>query len=483
MRENRRNSRKTDQRGSIRLTVFLLLCVILLSGVLAFQLRQIRQERQQTEQQLQGQTEPAQQDPSTAPEKQPAEPEQPTKEEQNTPETQPLPEEKKEPSAVAEDPEETPEEDPAEKEDPEQTPKEDPDIDPPATVEEQAAAILAEMSLRERICQMFIVTPEQLTGVRTVTSAGETTRQALQTYPVGGLIYMGANLVDPAQVTQMIANTQDSSALGLFIAVDEEGGRVARLGSNAAMGTTSFPAMLTVGASGHDAVYQAGLTIGTEIQQFGFNLDFAPVADVYSNPANTVIGDRAFSTDFAEAAELVASAVQGFQDSGILCTLKHFPGHGNTAEDSHAGAATSNRTLEELEQDEFQPFRSGIAAGAEMVMVGHISLPAVTGDQTPATLSHEIVTDLLREKLGFSGVVITDAMNMGAITDYYSSGDAAVAAVSAGVDLILSPSSLSGAVSGLLSAVESGTLSEARINESVLRILTMKLEHGIIPME
>lgn len=470
MRENRRNSRKTDQRGSIRLTAFLLLCVILLSGVLAVQLWQIRQERQQTERQLQGevQTEPAQQNPSAAPEK-------PTEEEQNTPEPQPVPEEKKEPSAVEKDPEETPEEDPGEKEDPE--------TEPSATVEEQAAAILAEMSLWERICQMFLVTPEQLTGVGTVTSAGETTRQALQTYPVGGLIYMGANLVDPTQVTQMIANTQASSALGLFIAVDEEGGRVARLGSNAAMGTTAFPAMLTVGASGQDAAYQAGFTIGTEIRQFGFNLDFAPVADVYSNPANTVIGDRAFSTDFAEAAELVASAVQGFQDSGILCTLKHFPGHGNTAEDSHAGAAISNRTLAELEQDEFQPFRSGIAAGAEMVMVGHISLPAVTGDQTPATLSHEIVTELLREKLGFSGVIITDAMNMGAITDYYSSGDAAVAAVRAGVDLILSPSSLSSAVSGILSAVESGTLSEARINESVLRILTMKLEHGIIPTE
>lgn len=470
MRENRRNSRKTDQRGSIRLTAFLLLCVILLSGVLAVQLWQIRQERQQTERQLQGevQTEPAQQNPSAAPEK-------PTEEEQNTPEPQPVPEEKKEPSAVEKDPEKTPEEDPGEKEDPE--------TEPSATVEEQAAAILAEMSLWERICQMFLVTPEQLTGVGTVTSAGETTRQALQTYPVGGLIYMGANLVDPTQVTQMIANTQASSALGLFIAVDEEGGRVARLGSNAAMGTTAFPAMLTVGASGQDAAYQAGFTIGTEIRQFGFNLDFAPVADVYSNPANTVIGDRAFSTDFAEAAELVASAVQGFQDSGILCTLKHFPGHGNTAEDSHAGAAISNRTLAELEQDEFQPFRSGIAAGAEMVMVGHISLPAVTGDQTPATLSHEIVTELLREKLGFSGVIITDAMNMGAITDYYSSGDAAVAAVRAGVDLILSPSSLSSAVSGILSAVESGTLSEARINESVLRILTMKLEHGIIPTE
>ncbi|MCD8188652.1 MAG: glycoside hydrolase family 3 protein [Clostridiales bacterium] len=348
------------------------------------------------------------------------------------------------------------------------------------TLELRAQEILAEMSLTERVYQLFIVTQEQLTGYTTVTQSGSATKQAIQTYPVGGIIYFAANIIDPDQCTAMISNIQSYSKLGLFIAVDEEGGRVARVANNAAMGTTVFPSMEEIGSTGDpDLAYEVGNTIGSEIAQFGFNLDFAPVADVNSNPDNPVIGERAFSSDADVAAEMVAAAVQGFRDSGVLCTLKHFPGHGDTTTDSHLGYTEVTKTLDELRALEFKPFQAGIDAGADFVMVGHLSVPQVTGDDLPATLSKTMI-DLLKDELGFEGLIITDSMSMSAITDRYSSGEAAVLAVQAGVDILLMPADLQSAASALVSAVEEGAITEERINESVLKILKVKLEHGII---
>ncbi len=349
-------------------------------------------------------------------------------------------------------------------------------------LETQAEQLLAELSLRDKILQMFIVTPEQLTGVEgPVTQTGDITRQAIQANPVGGVIYFADNLQSRDQCIEMISGLQEASPLGLFISVDEEGGTVARLGSNPAMGTTDFGDMADVGAAGDpEQAYQVGLTLGEELGELGFNLDFAPVADVYSNPDNPVIGRRAFSSDPQVAAEMVASCVEGFGDSGILCTLKHFPGHGDTATDSHYGAARSDKTLEELEACEFLPFQAGLEAGADLVMVGHISLPEVTGEDTPGCLSYDIATGLLRDQLGFEGLAVTDSLSMQAITDAYTSGETAVLAVQAGMDLLLMPSDLEGAVEGLLEAVDTGALTEERIDESVLRILYTKLERGII---
>ena len=349
-------------------------------------------------------------------------------------------------------------------------------------VQSRAEELLGEMSLRDKVFQLFIVTPEQLTGVPSpVTQTGDTSRQAIQANPVGGIIYFADNLQSRDQCQAMLSGLQEASPLGLFLSVDEEGGTVARLGSNPAMGTTDFGDMADIGASGDpEQAYQVGATIGGELLELGFNLDFAPVADVYSNPDNPVIGRRAFSSDPEVAAEMVAACVEGFGDSGILCTLKHFPGHGDTATDSHYGAARSDKTLEELECCEFLPFQAGIQAGAGLVMVGHISLPAVTGDDTPACLSRDIVTGLLRQQLGFEGLAVTDSLSMQAITDAYSPGETAVLALQAGMDLLLMPSDLEGAVDGVLAAVDSGALTEDRIDESVLRILSTKLEQGII---
>lgn len=345
----------------------------------------------------------------------------------------------------------------------------------------RAQQILKTMTTEQKIYQLFCITPEALTGVGTAVQAGQTTQQALAQYPVGGLIYFAKNIQDPEQLTQMLQNTQSYSELGLFLAVDEEGGTVSRVASNDQMGATQFPPMGQIGATGEtEQAYQVGYTIGQELRALGFNLDFAPVADVNSNPQNPVIGTRAFSSDAAVASQMVSAAVQGFTDGGVLCCLKHFPGHGDTATDSHLGYAQTDKTLEQMEQLEFLPFVSGIDAGAPLVMVGHITAPNVTDDGLPASLSHEIITGILRQQLGFQGVVTTDALNMGAITQAYTSGEAAVAALQAGVDLLLMPDDFHAAYDGVLAAVQDGTLSQARIDESVLRILNAKLDAGIL---
>ncbi len=346
---------------------------------------------------------------------------------------------------------------------------------------ERALEILSEMSLEEQVYQLFIVRPEQITGSSTkITEAGSDFEEGLEEYPVGGIVMFAENIIDREQTIEMISDMQSYSVLGLFIAVDEEGGTVARIGNNSQMGTTSFPSMKTIGNTGDtDEAYNVGYTIGTEIMELGFNLDFAPVADVDSNPDNTVIGNRAFSSDADIAAEMVAAAVEGFKDSGILCTLKHFPGHGDTSADSHLGYTELDKSIDELWETEFVPFVSGIEAGADLVMVGHISVPQVIGDDTPASLSATMIS-ILRDDLGFTGLIITDSMQMEAITDRYSSAEAAVLAIQAGVDIILMPENLEEAATGIIEAVESGEISEERIAESVLRILETKIEAGII---
>ncbi len=343
--------------------------------------------------------------------------------------------------------------------------------------------VLSQMTLEEKIYQMFFITPEQLTGVGTATVAGQTTKDSIEKYPVGGIIYFSQNIQSRDQVSSMLDNLQSFSKIDVFTGVDEEGGTVSRIGSNPAMGTTSFPPMYTIGETKDpNKAYQVGYTIGSECTELGFNLDFAPVADVYSNPENTVIGHRAFSSDANTAAEMVAACVRGFTASDMLCTLKHFPGHGDTLTDSHYGAASTNKTLEELRTTEFLPFESGIQAGAEFVMVGHILTPNITDSSTPASLSPDMIA-ILRNELQFDGIIITDAMNMEAVTDYYSPAKAAVKAIQAGDDMILMPSDFHSAYEGVLDAVESGQITEERIDESVTRILQTKYDSGLLDPE
>ncbi len=339
-------------------------------------------------------------------------------------------------------------------------------------------AYLQTMTLEEKVYQLFVTTPDQLAAQAGVTAATDTLKAALKAKPVGGLILFAANIQDRAQVSALISQCQAAAGTELFIAVDEEGGTVARLGRNPNTGVTRFDPMGTVQTA--DEAYRVGATLGTQLQELGFNLDFAPVADVNSNPNNPVIGKRAFSDDAATAASLVAACTQGFRGTGISCCLKHFPGHGDTATDSHLGQAMTYKTLDELRSCEFLPFKAGIEAGADFVMVAHISAPQVTGSELPATLSPDIITGLLRRELGFNGIVITDSLQMQAITAVYSSGTAALMAVQAGADMLLMPNYLDEAAQRLITAVRSGELSEARIDESVLRIISAKWAKGML---
>ncbi len=355
---------------------------------------------------------------------------------------------------------------------PEPTPEPTPTPDP---VKVRAEELLSGMTLREKLCQLMMVRPEVLTGESPVTAAGETTRLALETYPVGGLIYSVDNLVTQEQTREMITNTQSYSKLPLFISADEEGGNVGRLMYK--LGTTWVNSMYSYKDEGADTAYANAKTIGTDMVSCLFNTDFAPVADVWTNPENTVIGDRAYSDDFEQAAELVASAVRGFTDAGVICCLKHFPGHGDTSTDTHEGAAVVSKSLDELRAGEFLPFVSGIEAGADMVMMGHITVTLV--DPEPATISKAIITDVLRGELGWDGVVISDSLDMGALAGY-DNGEVCVKFLEAGGDILLGIPDIETALTALEAAVTDGRLTESRIDESVQRVLELKISHGII---
>ncbi len=357
---------------------------------------------------------------------------------------------------------------------------------PDSSADDRVEKLLAGMDLKQKVAQMFMVTPEALTGYSKVTAAGEVTKQCFIRYPVGGVIYMAGNLIDTEQTRIMLSNMQDYSAeyLGfpVFLGVDEEGGTVARIARNRAFGVEDVGNISEIGASGNcDLAYQAGGTIGAYLSALGFNLDFAPVADVWSNKKNTVVKYRSPGSDPELVRDMVIAQIEGFKEQGILCAVKHFPGHGSTSEDSHNGAAVVERTLQELFECDLIPFKGAVQAGVPFVMVGHLSLPKVVEDDVPAVFSKEIITDILRGELGFDGIVITDALDMDAVTDYYSSAQAAVMAVAAGADMLLMPEDFVAAYEGVLNAVQRGELTQERIDESVRRILKVKLEMADMP--
>lgn len=392
--------------------------------------------------------------------------------------------------ATVEAPVEQPE-DPAE--DPELPTEADPEEplpeEPPAEVEENPAAdeeryaqlaqdYLQTMTLDEKIWQLMIATPESLTGKSPVTVAGPQTQSSLEAKPVGGLIYFSDNLVDRQQTMDMLSGTQSYAKTPLFLAVDEEGGSVSRVGSNEAMGTTYFEPAAAYGAGGDmGLVYSIGKTMAQELTALGFNLNFAPVADVVTNNKNTEIGNRAYAPLAEDAAPLVASMVEGLQRSGMASCLKHFPGHGSTETDSHQDKSLSTRTLQQMQHTEWRTFRAGIESGAAFVMMSHLTNTNLS--ELPSSLSPEVI-GYLRDELGFEGVIITDSLQMGAILNYYTSAQAAVMALTAGADMLLMPNDLQTAFDGIVTALTDGTLTEERIDESVLRILTVKYRFGIM---
>lgn len=344
--------------------------------------------------------------------------------------------------------------------------------------------ILTGMTVEEMVGQLFIAACRFDVSGDPVLTASQEFDDLVTSYRLGGVILFTENINTIDQTASLIADMQDISSLPLFITTDEEGGRVSRIGANTSMGTTDFPSMADVGAAGNpDLARSVGRVMGEELYALGFNMDFAPVADVLTNPHNTVIGDRAFSSDPQTAGSMVGAYVVGMQSAGVAAVIKHFPGHGDIAADTHKGTVRVSHDLARLRDVEFVPFRAGIDAGSIGVMSAHIEVPNVTGDDTPSTLSHVMLTDILRDELGFQGLIITDALEMKAISGVYSSGEACVLAFLAGADLLLMPLSMEDGYQGILSAVQDGAIGEDRLRDSVTRILSVKYDLGLFSDE
>lgn len=348
-----------------------------------------------------------------------------------------------------------------------------PAADPePITIEEYIKG----MSLHDKVCQLFIVTPEELqSSSKKIQTADEKTENALKKYPVGGVVYFSKNIKSAKQIKKMLKQTKayaaEHSNIPLFTAVDEEGGTVARCAQNA--GTTKFEPMYTYRKSGEETAYSNAKTIAEDISGLGFNLNFAPVADTWSNKYSYVIGERAYSSDYEQTAELVSSAVQGFSDGGVCCTLKHFPGLGDASVDPHYEIPYISREKSQFRKYEYVAFQDGINAGADMVMMGHLIASEIDA-KNPASLSKKIIQDELRDYLGYEGVIITDSLEMDSVTDKYSCGKLAVKAFKAGNDMLLMPENLHDAVHAIKQAVKDGDISEEELDERVARILTLK---------
>ncbi len=356
-------------------------------------------------------------------------------------------------------------------------------IETPEPVEEEpqedilgdlAKSYYSEMSIENKVAGLFIVTPESVTGVTAATQAGDGTQEALNQYAVGGLIYFDQNIKDKEQITTMLANTSSMSNYPIFLAVDEEGGDVSRV-ANSSVEVTKVEDMAAIGAGGDASqAYEAGKTIGSYLKEIGFNVNFAPVADVTQEGVESALGNRSFGSDPQIVGEMVSNAVSGIEESGVSACLKHFPGLGSAAEDTHEGRVEIEKTAEELRAVDFAPFSAGIEAGADFVMVSHATVPALDEDDVPSSLSRKVITDTLRGELGFEGVVVTDALDMTAITDYYTPEEAAVMAIEAGADMLLMPEDFEKAYNAVLAAVQDGTISEERIDESLDRIYRVK---------
>ena len=344
------------------------------------------------------------------------------------------------------------------------------------------------MTDEEKVGQLFTVNLEQMDDTKGEyyehKKITKTMKENLQKYPVGGVILFSRNIWNRKQTKKLIRKLQKNAAMPMFISVDEEGGDVARIGNNKKMKTDTFPTMEEIGKTQDaDYVYYMASTIGSQIGELGFNVDFAPVADVKTSEMNSEIGTRSFGDDPKKVAEFVSAYVKGLESQNICSTLKHFPGQGSSSGDTHQGSVDIDSSISKLRKIDFVPFVSGIEAGADFVMVSHISVSRVTETSEPASVSKLIMTTILREELDYSGLIVTDAFDMACITDKYSAAEAAVKSFNAGADIILMPQDLPEAYDAILSKVKSGKITEKRLNDTVQRILKLKFQKGIMTLE
>ncbi|MEV5602849.1 glycoside hydrolase family 3 N-terminal domain-containing protein [Streptomyces sp. NPDC052299] len=352
--------------------------------------------------------------------------------------------------------------------------------------------LISRMSLEEKVGQLFVMRvyghsatdPDQADIDANLAEIGvRTAAEMIAKYHVGGIIYFAwaHNTRDPHQIAELSNGIQRAglagpSGLPLLISTDQEHGIVCRVGEPA----TLMPGAMALGAGGSRSdARRAGQIAGAELAAIGINQNYAPDADVNVNPANPVIGVRSFGSDPQSVAGMVAAQVKGYQSAGIASTAKHFPGHGDTSTDSHTGLPVIGHSREQWAELDAPPFRAAIAAGIDSIMTAHIVVPALDPAEDPATLSKPILTGILREELGYDGVVVTDSLGMQGVRTKYGDERVPVLAVQAGVDQLLNPPSLDVSWNALLAAVKSGEVSEARLDESILRILRLKTKLGL----
>ncbi|GAA2170611.1 MULTISPECIES: glycoside hydrolase family 3 protein [Glycomyces] len=347
---------------------------------------------------------------------------------------------------------------------------------------------MASMSLADKVGQLFMV---YVHGESADTDHADAVASNLERlgadngaafiagFKPGGIIYFDwANgLTDPEQIVALSNGLQEAAEVPLLIATDQEYGRVVRIGEPA----TQFPGAMPLGATRDaEAARNAAETAGSELRAMGLNLNFAPDADVNVDPANPVIGVRSFSSDPELVAQFTTAQTGGYQAGGVAVSAKHFPGHGDTGTDSHLGLPVITHTVEEWERIDAPPFKAAIAAGTDLVMSGHLQFPALDDSLRPATLSEPILTGLLREQLGFEGVIVTDSLEMEGVRTEYGDERVPVMALQAGADLLLMPPDFPLAYDAVLAAVDAGELTEERIDASVRRLLALKVKRGLI---
>ena len=337
-------------------------------------------------------------------------------------------------------------------------------------IDKKVKDTMSKMTLDEKIGQMIVVTYESY-------KMDNYLKNALIDVQPGGFLLFGENISTYEETIKLIKEIKSYVKIPMFISIDEEGGEIQRLLKLKDYNITNIPFMYDIGSYDDlELTYNVGKVLAEELRVFGINIDFAPVIDVFSNKDNTVIGKRSFGTTPELVSKHGLSLAMGLEDNGVIAVYKHFPGHGNTAVDSHEALPIVNKTKEELLNEDLIPFIDAINNNASVIMVGHLAVPSITKDNTPASLSKVLITDFLKSELNYSGLVVTDALNMKALTNYYSDEEICGKAVEAGVDILLMPSSSRKCLKSVQDALKKGTVTEERINESVEKILRIKYE-------
>ncbi len=325
---------------------------------------------------------------------------------------------------------------------------------------------LESMSLEEKISQMAIISIN-------VSSLNEDVSNLIKSYKPGGIILFKNNITDYENTTKLVSDINNLLEIKPFIATDQEGGLVQRIKD--IENVTTIPDMIKVGKTENLEIGKnIGTIIGKELRTFGVNMDFAPVIDVLDSMDNYIIGERSFGTNPKLVSNMGLSVSSSMINEGVIPVYKHFPGHGSVSSDSHYDLPIQYKTKEELLNSDLIPFIDAINNNAEVIMIGHIAVKNLDDSLKPASLSKNVITDLLKNELGYKGLVITDALNMGAITNNYSEKEIYELAINAGVDILLMPSSIESAVSLIKESINEGTISIDRINESVEKILRLK---------